>query len=88
MDFQFVKDRYDYELQRKEQLTAALTLPVGILSLLSGWIGSMAQWFSYTDALLTDLFAPIIAADVFTVSVCLLYLARAYHRRRYVYFLF
>ena len=28
-DFDFLKDRYDYELKRKDQITAALTLPVG-----------------------------------------------------------
>ena len=31
-DFDFLKDRYDYELKRKDQITAALTLPVGILT--------------------------------------------------------
>lgn len=31
MDFnsEFLKDRYDYELDRKDKLTAALALPVG-----------------------------------------------------------
>jgi hypothetical protein len=29
LDFDFLKDRYDFELQRKEQLTSALALPVG-----------------------------------------------------------
>ena len=85
MDVQFVKDRYDYELQRKEQLTAALTLSVGILSILSGGIGCMARWFSYSDLLLAELFAPIIVADVMTVCVCLIYLGRAFQRRRYAY---
>jgi hypothetical protein len=36
LDFDFLKDRYDCELQRKEQLTAALALPVGVL----GGLGS------------------------------------------------
>lgn len=43
MRFDFVKNRYDYELQRKEQLTAALTLPVGVLSGLGGLIALMAR---------------------------------------------
>ena len=30
-DSDFLKDRYDYELKRKEQITAALTLQVGSL---------------------------------------------------------
>lgn len=32
MDFDFLKDRYDFELARQENLTSALTLPVGILT--------------------------------------------------------
>jgi hypothetical protein len=28
----FLKDRYDFELERKEKLTDALTLPIGVLS--------------------------------------------------------
>ena len=31
-DADFLKDRYDYELQRREQLTTALTLPVGVFT--------------------------------------------------------
>mgnify|MGYP000452537358 CR=1 FL=1 len=31
MDFEFLKDRYDFELTRKDELTSALTLPVGVL---------------------------------------------------------
>jgi hypothetical protein len=30
MDFEFLKDRYDFELARRESLTSALTLPVGM----------------------------------------------------------
>jgi len=86
MDFQFAKDRYDYELQRKEQLTAALTLPVGVLSILAGGIGGrMAGSFSYRDPLLSKVFAPVMATDVIAIALCLVYLARAYHRQRYVY---
>lgn len=55
-DFDFLKDRYDYELQRREQLTAALTLPVGVLTVLGGAMAAMARSFSYEDSLLTWIF--------------------------------
>ena len=42
-EFDFLKDRYDYELQRREQLTAALTLPVGVLTILGGAMAAMAR---------------------------------------------
>ena len=41
-DFDFLKDRYDYELKRKDQITAALTLPVGILIALGAAMATMA----------------------------------------------
>jgi len=48
-DSEFLKDRYDYELQRKEQLTSALTLPVGILTILGGAMVAMARSFSHRE---------------------------------------
>ncbi len=36
VDFKFVKGQYDFELDRKERITAALTVPVGVLTGLGG----------------------------------------------------
>ncbi|OFW47291.1 MAG: hypothetical protein A3J29_08875 [Acidobacteria bacterium RIFCSPLOWO2_12_FULL_67_14b] len=84
-DFDFLRNRYDYELQRKEQLTAALTLPVAVLSALGGAIVAMARSFSYLEPLLTWSFGTILAAEGFAFVACLAYLARAYHRQTYVF---
>lgn len=84
-DFDFIKNRYDYELQRKEQLTSALTLPVAVLSALGGAIVAMARSFSYQDVVLTWPFASILVAEAITFFACLTYLARAYHRQTYVF---
>jgi hypothetical protein len=84
-DFDFLRSRYDYELQRKEQLTTALTLPVAVLTGLGGAIVAMARSFSYQDALLTWSFGPVLAGDGLAFFVCLVYLARAYHRQTYVF---
>ena len=48
-NFDFLKDRYDYELKRKDQITAALTLPVGVLIALGTVMAAMARSFSYRD---------------------------------------
>lgn len=85
MDFKFAKDRYDYELERKEQLTAALTLPMTALSILGGALIAMARSFSYEDRLLTALFGSLIVLDAVAFTVCLTYLGRAYHRQKYIY---
>lgn len=84
-DFDFLRNRYDYELQRKEQLTTALTLPVAILSALGGAIVAMGRSFSYQDRLLTWMFAPVVVAVSVAFFACLVYLARAYHRQTYVF---
>src|SRR2546428_9362621 len=84
-DFDFLRNRYDYELQRKEQLTTALTLPVAVLSALGGAIVAMARSFSYREALLTWSFGSVLSADGLAFFVCLVYLARAYHRQTYVF---
>ena len=85
MDLKFAKDRYDYELQRKEQLTSAPALPVAGLSILGGALISMARSFSYKDEVLTPFFQVVLVADVVGFVVCLTYLGRAYHRQTYTY---
>lgn len=85
MDFPFLKDRYDYELLRREQLTAALALPVGILSALGGAVVAMARSFSYQNASLTSAFGVLLAANVIAFFLCLFDLGRAYHRQKYLY---
>lgn len=84
-DFDFLKSRYDYELQRKEQLTTALTLPVAVLSALGGAVIAMARSFSYRDALLTGSFGLVFVVDCAAFFVCLVFLASAYHRQTYVF---
>jgi len=85
MDFEFLKNRYDFELQRKEQLTAALTLPVAVLSGLGGAIVAMARSFTYMGDLLTRVFLVALGLDLAAFFVCLVLLAFAYHRQRYRY---
>ena len=84
-DFDFLKDRYDYELQRREQLTAALTLPVGVLTILGGAMAAMARSFSYKDGLLTWAFGILLGSAVIAFFLCMLNLGRAYHRQTYIY---
>jgi len=84
-DFDFLKDRYDYELQRREQLTAALTLPVGVLTILGGAMVAMARSFSYKDCLLTWVFGILLGLTGIAFFLCMLNLGRAYHRQTTTY---
>ncbi len=87
MDFDpaFLKDRYDFELSRKDALTAALTLPVGVLTGTGGLLAAMARSFSYATPLLTWFFLGILSIDVVAFIACMVMLARAYHAQTYVY---
>jgi hypothetical protein len=85
MKVEFLKERYDFELNRREQLTAALALPVGVLGGLGSVLALMARSFVYRHDLLTKLFVPFLVVDVVAFFACLTYLARAYHRQKYLY---
>lgn len=82
-DFDFLRNRYDYELQRKEQLTAALALPVAVLSILGSATLAMVRSFSQMDRALTWGFGSLVTLDVVASFVCLVYLAFAYHQQKY-----
>ena len=85
LDFEFVEYRYDFELQRRELLTASLNLPVGILGGLGSLLALMVPSFTYQDVVLTWLFIPLTLLAVVAFLICLLQLSYAYHRQRYVY---
>lgn len=85
MDLKFLKERYDFELQRKEQLTSALTLPVGVLSGLGGLMAAMVRSFPHKTLWFTVPFGVAFSLDVVAFFFCLVHLARAYHRQKYIY---
>jgi hypothetical protein len=85
LDFQFLKDRYDFEVQRKDKLTDSLNLPVAIVGGLGILLGVMARSFTYTDQVLTWLFLVPLSAALFAFLTCLVHLARAYRRQKHMY---
>jgi len=85
MKIDFLKQRYDFELSRREQLTAALALPVGVLGGLGSIIALMARSFVYERAILTEIFVPLLVLDAAAFFACLICLAGAYHRQSHIY---
>ena len=85
IDFAFVKDRYDFELARKEQLTAALGLPVGILGLLGSLLAVIVRSFPFQPNAISWLIGGALTAAVLSFFCCLVQLGRAYHRQHYRY---
>jgi len=85
LDLDFLKSRYDFELQRREQQTASLGLPVAVLGGLGSVIALMARSFTWTEIKLTIAFAPLITMGVVAFVACMVFLSRVYHRQTYVY---
>lgn len=85
LDFAFIKGRYDFELQRREHLTAALSLPVGVLSGMGSLMVVMARSFVFDSLGLGLLFYVPLAAAAGCFAACLFKLSQAYHRQSYVY---
>ena len=88
LDLAFLKDRYDYELDRKDKLTASLTLPVGILTGLGGLLAVMSRSFTYGSPGLTIPFLAFLGVAVLSFVVCLVCIGRAWHSSEYEYMAF
>ena len=85
MDREFLKDRYDSELVRKDKLTDSLNLPIGILTAVGGLLGVMVTGFSYQILWVTRVFVMLVGLDCAAFGVSLVFLAFAFHRQRYGY---
>jgi hypothetical protein len=85
LSFEFLKDRYDYELRRKEELTAALGLPVGVLGGLGSLIVAMIRTFAFRRDAATYAFCVLVTPAICSFFACLAQLVRAYHRQKYIY---
>jgi hypothetical protein len=85
LDFDFLKSRYDFELQRREQQTASLGLPVGVLGGLGSVTALMARSFTWTELRTIVFFGPLLVFGVVAFVVCMVYLSRVYHRQTYVF---
>jgi hypothetical protein len=85
MKLEFLRERYDFELDRKDKLTDALALPVGVLTVFAGANVAMAQSFSYKDPWLTGLFLLFLFLAIVAFYVCSYRLWRAYHAQTYIY---
>lgn len=83
LGFEFIKDRYDFELLRKEQLTTALALPVGILGGLGSLLAVMVRSFHFHRDPTTAVFVALTAGAIVSFFSCMFQLARAYHRQKY-----
>jgi hypothetical protein len=84
-DSVFLKTRYDYELDRRDKLTTALAMPVGLLTVFGGSMTAMARSFTYQDQRLTIAFLVFLVLGVCAFFGCAWRLWHAYSRQTYEY---
>jgi len=83
---QFFKDQYFYELKRREELTNNLTIPIGILTGLSGVIGVYLFKFKFQNlSFETGAFLFLVSLSLIAIIVTGYYLIRSYWRLEYGY---
>lgn len=85
LDDEFLKERYDYELARKEKITDSLAMPVSVVIVLGGLVITMIRGFSYSNLRLTIPFVLLVGFDAFAFVRCLWFFAHAYHGQSYEY---
>lgn len=83
LDDKFLKERYDYELARKEKLSDSLGMPVSVVIVLGGLVITMIRGFSYTKLPLTIPFVTLVGFDAISFVCCLWFFAKAYHGQTY-----
>jgi hypothetical protein len=83
VDFAFLKQRYDYELDRKDKLTHAVSQSAGFLTLLGGVITVMVRGFSYEEAWLTIAFLVPLLLALGVAAVSVFWLSLAFYHQRY-----
>jgi hypothetical protein len=85
VDLEFLMKRYQWELERKDKLTSAVSIPVTILAALGGLDVAMTRSFKFSAESLSALFLIALIADAVTASFCLFWLGRNYAGSAYVY---
>jgi hypothetical protein len=85
MTVEELRDCYKFEVERKDKLSASLTLPVGVLTVVGGLLGFLSKEFSYQSADLMRVFVVLLGAGVLTFAVSAVLLILAYYRYTYDY---
>lgn len=86
MNFDFIKDQYLFELERKNQLRTSLNLPTGVLIVLGGLLGFFAKEFPYNlSTVITIIFFFFLAASTVLFLIAVYHLIRSFYGRTYAF---
>jgi hypothetical protein len=76
---------YERELERREHLISAVSLPAGILAIVGGLLGAVATDFSYSVKILSPFFTVALIAAGLCFVWSLVFLVRAHVGHTYTY---
>lgn len=86
MDFEFLKQRYDFELSRRDAITAALGLPFAILTAVGSLAIAVIRSFGYQrHPWITVGFLMAVAWALLLFIAAIYYLSHAYRDDTYTY---
>ena len=86
MDFDFIKDQYLFELERKNQLRISLNLPTGVLIVLGGLLGFFVKEFPYDFSTPTTfIFLLFLGIATIFFLKAVYHLIRSFYGRTYVF---
>jgi hypothetical protein len=85
VDAEFVRQLYDFELDRQDKIIGSLSLPFGALTALGGLIGVMMQGFSYQHFFMTRFFLTIVVFALISYGLSVYFLIRCYFGQFYEY---
>jgi len=85
MTLEELRDCYKTEAERRDKLSASLTLPVGVLTVIGGLIGFLSKEFSYQSSELTPIFIILLGASILAFITSAVLLILAYYRYTYEY---
>lgn len=79
-----MKEQYYFELNRRQQIEGAVTLPIAVLTGLTGVAFSFVKLFAYSSGYLTYIFLVCVLAAFLALIAAFYYIVRVMHRYKYL----
>ena len=84
-NFEFCKEHYFFEINRKHQLTNALALPIGLLTVIGGILAYYLKHLVYSGGIVPVLYSALVVVALYFVGKTVYYLICSYHDYTYSY---
>ena len=84
LEFDLIKEHYFFELNRKQQLEAALGFPVTVLAMLAGVVGFFVRYlYPFSGSACAWVFSTLLFCSIVCLLLAFYQVVRAFSRGRY-----